>query len=319
MGTISAETIRTFFLSSIFISYVLLTGCSPQGSKSHWTLVEENDYFSSALMGNSDNSYTQGLKITQATQLDAIESETISIGQNIYTPAAKHVSELIEDDRPYAGYLYTEYGRVFTFENFQDTLALQLGIIGPAALGEETQSGFHKLLGQSAFDGWDNQLENEPTINILGTRTYRLGLYRSGTYGIEFLPGGQGELGTVRTGAGFTASLRFGSLGKDFLPQVISPRLATASSGDDSRAFPTAYLFAGVTGRAVARNAFLDGNLTQDSHRVTREPFVGEYFFGLAGSFRGYELGLRITHITDEWKEKESSHNFGTVTLGFDF
>jgi len=50
------------------------------------------------------------------------------------------------------------------------------------------------------------------------------------------------------------------------------------------------YVFAGVEGRAVARDIFLDGNTFQKSPSVDKEPLVGELAVGAALLFPGGRL-----------------------------
>ena len=54
------------------------------------------------------------------------------------------------------------------------------------------------------------------------------------------------------------------------------------------------YLFAGLEGRAVFRNIFLDGNTFTDSHSVDSKHFVGDIQAGLAGVEHGNATGFLL-------------------------
>ena len=43
---------------------------------------------------------------------------------------------------------------------------------------------------------------------------------------------------------------------------------------------PSVYLSAVLRGNVVGGNLFLDGNTFTDSHRVDKEPFVGQFIVG---------------------------------------
>lgn len=90
-----------------------------------------------------------------------------SIGQKIFTPDDIQRRGLVENDRPYAGWLY--FGSAFHNKNARllDTFEIQLGVVGPAALAEKTQNFVHDLRGIDEARGWDNQLHNEPGVLLI--------------------------------------------------------------------------------------------------------------------------------------------------------
>jgi hypothetical protein len=58
------------------------------------------------------------------------------------------------------------------------------------------------------------------------------------------------------------------------------------------------YLFAGLEGRAVAYNAFLDGPWFRSSPDVEKKPFVADFQAGAALTWRGFRMAytLRRAH-----------------------
>src|SRR5256885_15874840 len=61
----------------------------------------------------------------------------------------------------------------------------------------------------------------------------------------------------------------------DYGPPRIEPGLPGTNFFEPTAAFGW-YLFAGVDGRAIARNIFLDGNTWQTSRGVEKIPLVGD-------------------------------------------
>lgn len=95
----------------------------------------------------------------------------------MYTSADTGKFELIEEDRPYAGWTYasTSYHRKNEAKDkmsFMDTVEVQLGIVGPASYAEETQKLVHELRDLDQPNGWDNQLENQPGLVIAFERKW---------------------------------------------------------------------------------------------------------------------------------------------------
>jgi len=79
------------------------------------------------------------------------------------------------------------------------------------------------------------------------------------------------------------------------------------------------YLFAGVEGRAVARNIFLDGNTFRDSRSVDKEPLVGDLQFGIALTWRNVRLSYTHVLRTREFETQDEADNFGAFSLSVRF
>ncbi|MGV0035924.1 MAG: lipid A-modifier LpxR family protein [Candidatus Azotimanducaceae bacterium WSBS_2022_MAG_OTU7] len=62
--------------------------------------------------------------------------------------------DLLEDDRPYAAWLFMGLGYQTRAQDQLDTIEVQLGVVGPAAYGQEAQDFIHDLRGfESLQDG----------------------------------------------------------------------------------------------------------------------------------------------------------------------
>lgn len=79
------------------------------------------------------------------------------------------------------------------------------------------------------------------------------------------------------------------------------------------------YMFIGATGKAVAYNTFLDGNLWHSSHSVDKFPFVGELHWGIGCSI--YDFTITYTHVlrSKEFHGQDKGQNFGSITVGYTF
>ena len=214
------------------------------------------------------------------------------LGQNIFTPEDITNPNLILNDRPYAGWLYVGIGLIKRHKSGNiwifDTLELDLGIVGPEAFAQDVQTWWHKNISNSPRPaGWDNQLKNEPGIIVNAERKWRLEVTPSGYEGmqIDFLPSLGVTLGNVYTYASTGGMFRLGvNLPVDYGP----PRIRPGAQGSDffqyDRKNPVSwYAYAGVEGRVLATNIFLDGNTFTDSHSVDKKYFVGDVHAGLVG------------------------------------
>lgn len=324
------------------------------------TIQIENDWFGGPL--NRDRHYSTGLRLNWMSPnlYDAPQSlrdftDTpeyllafldgrkagqvkrrygISLGQSLYTPENKQARQLLKDERPYAAWLYLGFSlQTIRYDAEkpdrqqdairQDTWQLDVGMVGPAALGRQVQNNFHKLIGVDKSYGWDNQLKNEPGVNLTFERKWRIGRavlfdepvkLRS-----DVVPMAGVSVGNVNTYAAAGAIVRLGQdLGNDFGPPRIRPSLPGSETFDLEDPFGW-YIFAGVEGSAVARNIALDGNTFRDSHSVDKKIFVADFMAG-AAVFIG-RTRLAYTHVlrTKEYKGQKGMDQYGALTFSVGF
>ena len=76
-------------------------------------------------------------------------------------------------------------------------------------------------------------------------------------------------------------------------------------------------LFAGVQGRAVARNLFLDGNTFEDSASVDRNPLVGDFQTGFTISAGDWRLAYTYVTRTEEFDTQPTQQDFGALALSW--
>lgn len=280
------------------LALVLATGCA------HARLTEENDFFKLGV-ANEDQQYTQGLRVSWAG-----EKYQYYVGHQFYTPRSKRVTELVPDDRPYAAHLFIGAEKAErTGIDTQTRYGASIGVVGPLALGEEIQNGFHRLIGDKEALGWDNQLDNEPTLQLEAMRDHRLFQSRYadiiGTYGAE--------LGNASTRGVGRITWRFGhGIPNDFGVNIIDDG-GTAAETEDL----AIYAFASVGGQIVARDIFLDGNTFEHSHRVTKRPLVGTARIGIALRYWLIAIAFQQVLVTQTFEEKEGNHVFGSINLGW--
>ncbi len=262
----------------------------------------------------------------------------IALGQNIYTPENIAMTQVIEDDRPYAGWLYLglslynekRRGAGETGWNSWDKLntwELDLGIVGPQSYAEDVQTMVHDYIGVTRPNGWDHQLKNEPGLALHYEWKFRhrarLSVADGGdspvgrALSFDIMPHYGLSAGNVDTSLRIGGMIRAGyNMPDDFGSPHIRPNLSGPGYIDttDETGF---YLFAGVEQRAVLRNIFLDGNTLAASHSVSKRPFVGDFNFG--GVIIYGRASLAYTHVirTREFAGQSRPDRFGSISLSF--
>jgi hypothetical protein len=292
----------------------------------------END-----LVAGEDNNYTNGVRFSwfssevgvpgwmerSAEKLPFFDASGnkrygFSLGQSMFTPTDIERRSPDSRDRPYAGWTYGTVGLVSDRSDRMDSLQLQLGIVGPASLAGQTQDFVHDLIGSPDPQGWDNQINNEPGIALMYQRKWRfLAETSPGGFGVDALPHIGGALGNVFTHANAGFTVRVGQdLGADYGPPLIQPSLPGSDFFNPSQAWGW-YLFAGLDGRAVARNIFLDGNTFEDSPSVNKNPLVGDAQFGLAFTYETVRVAYTHVFRTKEFEGQRDPDSFGALTLSY--
>lgn len=245
---------------------------------------------------------------------------SMALGQNMYTPADIQSADLILDDRPYAGWLYLEFGVTAETDSGYEVIKLDLGMVGPASLAGRTQRWWHSVIGSDRPNGWAHQLPNEPGLNLYYTRGYRFAPQSLIGSGLEFdlTPHWGIALGNVYTYGAGGLTLRLGTdLKRDMgAPPRIQPSLPGSDhfSGGDF----DIYVFAGGEVRAIARNIFLDGTWRNHPHHVDKKEALAEIQAGVVMFVGPARLALTNTFRTAEF-EGSGSHRYSALTVSWQF
>lgn len=348
--------------------------CAPEQA-TRWrggTLRLEND-----LLAGTDRNYTNGLALALVSRdfesapspaclprpiglygrfLDLIEpgfrreeadtsmsqNVVVRLGQAIYTPEDGTRSDLIVDDRPYAGLLY--FGIAWnrrihprdTGYEVLDVRDLTLGVIGPWSLAEQSQDLAHRAEGAARFRGWDHQLRNETALQLTRERRFRPFAGDTGVAGWrhDAIGGYALRVGNVETSASAGLELRAGwNLPDDFGSYPIRagaenrPPSAVRKTHESKGMAPGArrpgvHAFVNLELSAIAHDFSLDGNLFHDSHRVSRRPLVAQVAAGISSQWfvAGRRLRFAVMRVwrTREFDEQSGDPAFGSIAFSWE-
>jgi len=246
-----------------------------------------------------------------------------SVGQAIQTPDDISRKDLIENDVPYAAAIAVQNTWIAYDDRRLYGFGWLMGIVGPAALGEQVQNGFHGATGSAEAMGWDNQLKNEPLINFYYESKWKL----VGSAIGDFSVGVGGSLGNLVTAAGVTMEARLGwHVPRGFLytPDPIGRRLSFDSHLPPQE--PTNWAFYGSLAAGVMAfgySEFYDGNLFHDSHSIDHETFGEAFVVGLHYQRWRWGFHLNLSFSSDvvdplvAGNEPDPTDNYGTLMIEF--
>lgn len=259
-----------------------------------------------------------GFDISRATAV------SFTLGQKIFTPQDISVAAAQPNDRPWAGWLYTGVSLANLYADHIDQLGMTVGLVGPGSLAEPVQKFVHQHLTDSPRpQGWDNQLHAEPGFILSWSRRWHN--YASADlsgYRVQAEPNISLALGNVHThaGAGITLTLGETQLGYQDTP----PRILPAMPGSGYFDLPEGkswdwFLFAGLNGRAVARDIFLDGNSFLDSASVDKKALVADANAGVAFTCGQARVSYTIIYRSREFDGQDDPSIFGSLSASYRF
>lgn len=323
-------------------------GEGPQANPATLVLRTDNDVYGRA---DQDQGYTAGAAVTWVSpDLDSYTDDTclpsalrwvnrgfgwlrprdaeqrnlvLTYTHALYTPTDGTRTDLIVDDRPYAGVLMFGMGWNGRRGDRLATTHLRLGMTGPSAQGEAAQDGVHRVFGRERFHGWDNQLRDEVLVQIQHERLRRW--FRRG-YGdamawdvIGHAGGAVGNLATFVNGG---IELRWGKhLPDDFGTDPLRPAGENAAPGPkpalgDGWGW---HFFAGLDTRWTFHDITLDGNTWKDSHSVDKREAMADLSLGVAITRGPWKFAGSHIRRTREFVGQNARPVFGTITVSRTF
>jgi hypothetical protein len=298
------------------------------------TFQIENDAVS---IPATDELYTSGLRlgyVTPTGDLPVFLSQfgqqifgqgtqrlEFDITQKIFTPTDTQVYDPNPRDMPYSAQLQLHISLIQDTTTTRSIAQVSVGVVGPDALGQSVQNGFHDIIGDTPNKGWRYQLRNEPTLDFLGGRIWRddVASFDGGDLGLQLLPQVTAQVGNTEIYAQAGGIVRFGSgLDSDFGPALINPGI----SGTDAYT-PTQkiawYVFGGAVGRIVAHDIAVQGNDFESSRSVPLTPLQADLEVGGAIIFHGVRLTATEVFETPEFHGSAPAFQYGSVAISTRF
>lgn len=247
----------------------------------------------------------------------------LSLTQLMFTPEDLTSPTQPVGERRYAGWLGLGFSVHARDDQALNTAELILGTTGPNSLAKEAQDLVHDLRDFDKFEGWDDQIPNEVTVDLAFTQKRRIRILDRQDYGFSIDGFGEwgARLGTFRTLAFGGTFFRAGfNLPADFS----DPRISATSYSQqifDRRgigASPPWSLYAifGFSGTGVAHDASLDGPLFSDFDTGNdREALQGEVFAGFGARLGPVEFGYAHTFRTKSFEEQRGRTDFGSLSF----
>ncbi|MDB1123582.1 lipid A deacylase LpxR family protein [Vibrio algarum] len=262
----------------------------------------------------TDQNYTNGLQIDYSNSISDLNSIFIryspfsllehfennlhkwhiSVGQKMWTPSDIQKEHPEPNERPYAGFLYSQGELITISDTSTHTLGLLVGVTGSNSFAEEAQKFVHSLVGSDTPEGWDYQIEDTFIANLSYDGNYlqhtienKSGLSHEFSTPLRVLAGNyRSELATGimwRWGLNLQDSLGSAKTENEmsFKPHMVQGKVTGA------------FLFAGAEARYRFNDITIDGDRPDDVYPTDVEHIQATAVFG--GAKYGESMGGSIT------------------------
>lgn len=296
------------------------------------TVQLEND---SASIPGTDRYYTAGQRLSYVSPTGVVPDFVAQLGreffgegtqrfeldlqQKIYTPKDTQIYNPDPHDRPYGGDLTTRFTLIQDTDSTRSMAGISVGVVGPWALGQSVQNGFHEIIGQTPNRGWKYQLKNEPTLDIYGGRIWRETLFTTDGLQFQALPQLTAQAGNTEIYGQGGMIVRLGQgLDSDFGPAIIQPSLSGTDAYTPTR--PLAwYVFGGALGRFVAHDLLIQGNTYRSSRSVGLTHWQGSLVCGVGAIYHGVRLTASEVFQTPQFHGSAPAFQYGSIALSVRF
>ncbi|HVS92475.1 MAG TPA: lipid A deacylase LpxR family protein [Mucilaginibacter sp.] len=317
----------------IFSFLLCFVCCGQAFAQSHRNEIGVETDDDSYLLNASDKYYTAGTFIYFRHALNVDGSASLQnkvlgfeLGQKLYTPQTGNLNYFGFDDpryidRPFAGYLYAGANLNFLYNNESNLkISAQVGVVGPAAYGKQTQAFVHSLFGLYHTSGWEYQVDNDFEINL--SAEYNRLLARGKWADISLAS--YANLGNGFTGVGIGPMLRLGDFNQLFNSESTK---STAIRSQKTAPLHDHELFFYYKPQVnfIAYDATIQGSMFNskpaNSMEVTGTPesFVLSNQFGVGYSGKRFVADIAVIFHSKDVGIMTNSDHWGAITLLYRF
>lgn len=284
-----------------------------------------------------DNDYTNGLFISYTTgelgdnsQLEPLSLSARSLdklefvfGQKMYTPENIASSFPVENDRPYAGFLYTEINYLTILPERMSRYSVTLGTVGKHSLAQQAQRFVHDITDSEYPNGWKFQIDEGLVANLgyLSHYNWNRTSFANSTQ-FEVSNVSEANVGNFRSDASTGVMFRWG--------EHLSSSIGAANI-DSERPFRSGYLGKGSSGWFAfsgleARYRFNDITIEGDrpgipdpeNYPVTLEKSQATFVAGFTWYNANFGGSFTAAVNTNDYEEAvDSTHGNASISLFF--
>lgn len=147
---------------SINLVLFLFVGTTAFG-QSYWSVQNDNDFYFS-----KDYYYSNGLFLDygKTSKLNSQNTYHFRLGQEIYNPSFRYITNTKKYDYPYSGFLYLSAKRTTTRIDNSNEIGITLGMSGEASGARQLQNWYHNTFLRLNNLAWEEAMPQKLLINM---------------------------------------------------------------------------------------------------------------------------------------------------------
>ncbi|WP_435262216.1 lipid A deacylase LpxR family protein [Tenacibaculum sp. nBUS_03] len=302
-----------------------LTSFSQRKYKKEFSFSNDNDLYISL---SQDRYYTNGMFFTYRFLSNLSNKKVekkiyeLQIGHRMYTPFKATVQTRGQQDRPFASYLFGAFGINYFFKKSSILKnSLEIGIIGPAALGRELQDFIHDIYGFRKAIGWKYQIKNAFALNFNTSFTKPLLKNKSKYYDLNWT--NKATLGTVFTNisSGF-----YGRIGLKPLQNLVNSIAFNSNLNNNNSKFNNeieSFIYIRPMVNYILYDATIQGSFLNKNSPITYPvtPIVFSTEIGIRFTANRFNLGYTVHYHTKKLKSIQvpQGNFYGNIQINYQF
>ena len=307
----------------IFVLSVSYLTTSQEKFSKELSFIAENDLFVSTFQ---DRYYSSGLFLSyrylSKRKSNTLEKRIIKweLGHKMYTPYKSTITNVVDHDRPFAGYLYGSFGidRVYKKNQLLNT-SLQVGVLGSKSLTKELQEFIHEVYNFRKATGWEYQIKDALAVNF-GVKHLKTLLKDKKNY-LDLTWVNHLNFGSIFTNTASGIYARIGLKPLQKLTNTIAFNTHLNNAQNNSFKEIESFFYIKPMISYVFYDASLQGSFLNKTSPVTKEivPLVFNTEIGLLFTANRLNFGYAFIYNTNKSKELKYSngHKYGRITLNY--
>lgn len=308
-----------------FVLFLAITNSLSQRKYAkQFSFLNDNDVYTST---SQDRYYTNGMflnyRFLGTTKNEKIlkKAYQIQLGHRMYSPYKAVVFGITEHDRPFAANIFGEFGIDYYFSEDVLKTSVEIGMIGPSAMGEGMMKFVHDILDLEDATGWKYQIADAFAFG--GELTYVKPLWTDDTNYFDISWYNNARAGTVFVNA--TSGL-YARVGFKPLQKLVNSIAFGGNLNNDTTNFNNeveVFFYAKPTLTLVGYDATIQGSIFNNNSPVTYdvERFYFASEFGIRFTANRFNFGYAV-HVHGKKLKSirvPNTNIYGSILLSYQF
>jgi lipid A 3-O-deacylase len=310
---------------SIFIVFLILSfnTLSQKKFSKELSVTSDNDLYVSF---KRDRYYTNGVFLNYS-YLSKVKDVKIDkkiiewqLSHEMFSPYKPIAPLKKEHDRPFAGHLFGGFSVKNVFKDHKIIkFSIEIGVIGPAAYGQEIQDFIHTTFNFKQAEGWEYQIQNALSLSLNASFIKQLFMNEANFFDLNWE--NHVQLGTTYTAVNTGINVRLGLLPLQKIMNSIAYKTQLNGSHTNYYNEPESFIYIKPLLSYALYNATIQGSFLNNTSEITREiiPLIYNLELGIKFTLKKFNFGYSFNYNTSKSKGLRyiNGNKFGKITLNY--